>query len=194
MGSVISEKILSEARQYAITESERFGTPLPVHFEITEHKAVELAQQFGADVGIAKLGVYLMDLKLGEALTAGRLNEHIPMSKAAALEFLKPYGLTFEVEAKVVNCIEEHHGAVQFASKESEICANADAYRFIHPRGFFAYLTLLGKRTADYKEILNQLEHKIDEKHSVISLEICKQELEPFYFGFKEYLESARRI
>ncbi len=79
--------------------------------------------------------------------------------------FLEKYPLTKEEQKKIINCVEAHHKGVKFNCVEAEICANADCYRFLHP--------------------------KMNEKHKILSLDICKKELEPYYQEFKKLFEKA---
>lgn len=92
------------------------------------------------------VGVYLMDIKLGQAFKENRVNEHVAMGCDISKTFLESLNLDSQSLLKVINCIEAHHAEVPFTSLESEICANADCYKFIHPRGFFLFLAILGKR------------------------------------------------
>jgi hypothetical protein len=116
------------------------------------------------------------------------------MSSEAAQKFIKDFDLDKEKKEKIINCIEAHHGKVEFKCIEAEICANADCYRFVHPRGFFAYLTLLGKRQVDFNECLNQVEYKLDEKHGILTLDICKKELEEYYQTLKKFIDDSRKF
>ena len=186
--------IIQEARKYALAEIEKFGLPSLVHFEISEKKAIELAEKLGADKEIVQTGVYLMDLKLGQAASENRIAEHVKMSVDAAKEFLQKFELDEISKTKILNCIEAHHGKVPFECLEAEICANADCYRFIHPKGFFLYLTILGKRNPIFLECLKSAEDKMDEKYAILSLDICKQELEEYYATLKKYIEDARNL
>ncbi len=45
----------------------------------------------------------------------------------------------------------------------------------------------------DFVEVLKQVEYKMDEKWNILSLDICKQELEPYYKQFKDLIDIARR-
>ncbi len=187
--------VIAKAREYALSEIRNFGTPISVHFVLSEKKAIELAKKLNADLEIVKIGIVLMDLKLGQALKENRLSEHVKMSSEAAQEFLKKFDLDGEKKKKIINCIEAHHGKVSFICMEAEICANADCYRFIHPRGFFAYLTLLsGERGLGFNECLNQAESKLEEKHKILSLDICKQELEDYYQTLKKFVTEAKKV
>ena len=101
--------IIEESKKYALSEIDKFGTPISVHFEISEKKALELADKLKADKRIVQIGVCLMDLKLGQALKENRLSEHIQMSIEASKEFLEKFDLDRESTDKIINCIEAHH-------------------------------------------------------------------------------------
>jgi hypothetical protein len=88
--------------------------------------------------------------------------------------------------------VEAHHGQVPYTCIEAEICANADCYRFISPKGVLSYLTVLGKRHDDFTICLNEVEKKLDEKYSILSLDLCKQELEPWYQTFKTAIQQSK--
>lgn len=185
--------LIDKARELALEEINRFGTPAITHLDLSAGKAAELARALGANEDIAVVGAYLMDLKLGQAIAENRREEHIVLSAEAADVFLKGLEIEDGLRLKIVHCVLAHHGTIKYQSLEAEICANADCYRFIHPRGMFAYYVLLGKRFSDFDECLKQSEVKLEEKHRIISLDICRQELEPYYQIFKGLIDKARR-
>lgn len=182
------------ARNLAVAEIEKYGLPHVIHFEISEKKAGELAEQLHADKKVVQIGIYLMDVKLGQAFQDDKVAQHVHMSADAAKEFLNKYNLDDLSQQKILNCIEAHHRDVPFVCIEAEICANADCYRFIHPKGFFLYLTILWKRKSDFLSCLLEAEKKLDEKYSILSLDLCKQELEPYYRTLKQYIADARHL
>lgn len=184
--------IVEEARKYAISEIDKFGFPTLINFEISEKKALELAEKLNADIKIIQVGNSLMDLKLGQALREGRVSEHVAMSVEAAKEFLSGFDIDNTEKDKIINCIGTHHRDIPFKCIEAEICANADCYRFIHPRGFFANLVSLGERRFNLEDSLNRAEKKMDEKFNVLSLDICKEELTGYYKTLKSFINEAR--
>jgi len=142
--------IVKKSRNFALSEIEKFGVPHLIHFEIAEKKAIQLAEKLNADKEIVQIGVYLMDVKLGQAMKEGKLSQHVEMSSRAGKKFLEQFDLDAVSKNQIINCIEAHHGMIPFGSVEAEICANADCYRFIHPRGFFLFLAMLGKRGSKF--------------------------------------------
>ena len=186
------KQLLKEARALAVAEIEKYGLPNLLHLEISEQKVIELSEELNADKDIALLGVYLMDVKLGQAFKENILPQHVKMSVDATKKFLAKFDIDISIKEKVINCVDAHHGDIPFKCLEAEICANADCYRFASPKGFFIYLTVLGRRNSDFYECLAMAEKKMDEKYNVLSLDTCKKELEPKYHILKEYIQEAR--
>jgi hypothetical protein len=133
-----------------------------------------------------------MDLKLGEAFQQKRLAEHVDMSVAAAKEFLGKYDLTEDELARIINCIAAHHGAVPHTCPESEITTNADCYRFMHPVGVLSYIGTLSKRNPDLMAVVSGAASKLDEKEHLLTLPICRAELDSHYKAFKEVFAAAK--
>lgn len=184
------EEIIKKARELAYLESGKSVRPL---FELANKNGQKLAEKLGADKDIVMLGTLLMDLKLKQAMKDGKINEHVKMSLDATKQFLQGFELDKEIRNKIYNSVEAHHGNIPFESLEAEICANADCYKFLHPEGVLRYIGILsGERGEDFEDVLNQVEYKMDEKWNILSLDICKKELEPYYRQFKELISRAR--
>lgn len=190
--SEITAEILKAARELAFEQIEKFGSPYKELFEIAENKALELAKELSADKNLTHLGVCLMDIQVGRAIAEGKSSEHIAMGMKLADEFLGKFSLDNSIKNKIINCIEAHHGTNEFKSLEAEICANADCYKFLTPKGIFFYLTILGKRESSFSKCLKLAEEKLEEKHNILTLDICKAELEPYYQQFKKLFAEAK--
>lgn len=191
---MLTREFIQAAKEYALREIEEYGIPALEHFLITEQKGPLLAERLGADKDIVQAGVYLMDLKLGEAMNKNILSDHPQMGAEESKKLLSQHQIDVNFSERILNCIAAHHKQIPFTCIEAEICANADCYRFIHPRGFFAYLSLLGTRELTFEQRLNMAEGKLDEKFTILSIELCKQELTPFYHQLKEYIRVARNF
>lgn len=185
--------VYREAHAYALDEIATFGLPSRVHFDLSLQKAEEIAKALMCDVALSKIGVVLMDLKLGESFKKGELAKHVQRSAECARDFLEKFELSDEEHSTILNSIEAHHKGVPFNSLESEVCANADCYRFIHPLGVVYYLTTLGKRDLTPLQILDTAESKLDEKHGILSLEYCKREIGEYYQTWKKIFTEARK-
>ena len=185
--------LIQESRKFAISEIKKFELPNFIHFEISEKKAIELAEKLKADKMIVQVGIYLMDLKLGQAFKENKLSQHVKISVDATREFLEKFDLDKISKQKIINCVEAHHGNIGFNCIEAEICANADCYRFISPKGFFLFLTVLWKRNLNFLDCLSIAEKKLDEKYNILSLDICKKELEEYYQTFKKYIRDLHK-
>jgi len=184
--------IVQEAKSLAIKEIEKFGIPSKPEAEFLKKKALELARKLNADETIVLVGVYLMDVKLGEALKKEKGQEHVKMGVEATKRFLKKFDLDKKIKKKIINCVEAHHKQVPFICKEAEICSNVDCYRFLHPRMFLTILANLTK-IIGFSKTLDTLDQKLDEKYNILSLDVCKKELEKYYFLLKKLIKSARK-
>lgn len=191
---MITQKLVTDSVEYALSEIEQYGLPTVLHFNLSLNKAKELAEMASANVNLAQVGAALMDIKLGEAFKTGRLKEHVAMGVEASRNFLQNYDVTQEELDSIINCIEAHHGAVSFSCVESEIVTSADCYRFMHPVGVLSYLGTLAKRGLTFDEILNQTEDKLEEKKALLSFKSAEQELIPYYNNFKNMFATSRKL
>jgi hypothetical protein len=183
------QEIIEKARLLAEEES---GKKVRRLFTLANEQGQILAKKLGANKDIVALGTLFMDIKLKQAMKEGRIQDHTQMSYNATKEFLSQFELNEEIKEKILNCVKEHHGVENFSSIESEICCNADCYKFLHPKGILKYINILMDRTEDFSEALNGAEAKLEEKHQILSLEICKEELEPYYKMIKELILKAK--
>lgn len=129
--------------------------PASRHLDLSLIAGEKLAKIYNVDTTIVKIGIYLMDVKLSEAMKNNVASNHTKMAVEFAKEYLKKYDLTIEEYNILINSIEAHHGKVPFNTIEAEICANADCYRFIHPDGVFTYMGVLAKELMIFLNKLN---------------------------------------
>lgn len=190
----INEEIIKKTKDYALDEIGKYGTPKKEHFELANKKGQELAEKLNADKDIVMLGTILMDLKIGECVSEDKISEHVKRSSDSTREFLDKFNLGEEIIEKIINCVDAHHGEKDFIYKEAEICANADCYRFLHPRGIFGALILFGRRNESVDFCLDNVEKKMQEKYNILSLDICKKELEGYYQTFKKLIKEAQEV
>ena len=183
--------VIKKAHEFAIEEIEKTGHPALENFELSNKKGQEIADKLSADKNIVMLGTILMDLKLGECLNEKKLTEHVKRSSDAASKFLNEFYLDKEIKNNILNCIEAHHAKIPFNCKEAEICANADCYRFLHPKGFIVCIGFLNQEMKNTSEVINFMKSKITEKENILSLDICKKELKEHITAIKNILNTA---
>ncbi len=169
------QNFLKQVRKLAYDEVEKTGMPLKLHVDLACGVGKKLAKDLGADTDIVEAGTLLMDCLIGQAIKEGRLSDHIQMSLDKANELLEQSSLSEKDKENVRHCISEHHGVEKFYSLESEICCNADCYRFVSIKGFSYAMRYL--RDIPFEDLIKLLRNKVDEKWDVLSLESCKTEL-----------------
>ena len=170
------QDFLKQARKLAYDEVEKTGMPLKLHVDLACNVAKRLAKELGADVDIVEAGTLLMDCLIGQALKENRMPDHVQMSLDRANELIEQSSLTDKERENIRHCISEHHGVDKFYSLESEICCNADCYRFISIKGFSYVMRYL--REMPFEDLVELLNKKVDEKWNALSLDTCKNELE----------------
>lgn len=173
------ENFLIEARKLAYSETEKNGTPPIPIMNLSTEVGKKIAKEMGANIDIVEAGTLLMDCALGQALKENRREEHIKMSVEKAKELLDKSFISSEEKENIRHCVLEHHGVGKFYSLESEICCNADCYRFVSVKGF-SFQVRYG-RDMTFEEMVSLLKEKADEKWNAISLPAVREELTPEY-------------
>lgn len=171
------KKFLETARKFGYAEAERTGVPLRQHVDLAADVGKRLARELSASEGVVGIGTLLMDCMIGQALKEGRLQDHVRMSLDKTNKLLETSGLSEEDKENIRHCVSDHHGADKFYSLESEICCNADCYRFTSVKGFMYAVRFMREMT--FEDLINLLENKVEEKWNLVSLETCRKELKP---------------
>lgn len=188
------EELVIKADNFNREEIKKYNPDMEFLHDISLNAGIKLAKEYGADENIVKIALSMMDSKLPEASHLGVPKQHISMSSDATKEMLKDIDFLGEdIKENIIKCVEEHHGVEKFFSIESEVVANADCYKFVHPKGVLYYSSMLGRRFHDFNKELEQLNFKLNEKHNTISLPLVKEELESYYEFFQKSINEAKK-
>ena len=187
---MIPEELILKARKISKIGPTEYQTPPQQLIDLTTNKALLLAQRLNANSQIVEVGALLMDSELGLATKKEQPNQHIEMAVIGVNGLLEDYPqLSKEVKDNILACVAEHHGSKNFTSIESEICCNADCYKFASVEGFISALRFM--RPMPLEKQLKILEDKLEEKWNALTLEICIAELEPQYKSIKQLLNQV---
>lgn len=188
----VMKNLINEVNKLALAEINAYGFPTLSNYNLSLEAGVSIAKHLGANADLVKLGIMLMDIKLGEAIKLGKQPEHIKMSEVYAEQILNNFNVDSSTKELFLNCVIAHHGGVPYKSLEAEICVNADCYRFIHPQGVFTKIQNVSRQNKSHNESIDMVLAKLEEKHNILSLPICKEELEPLYVQIKNLLLMAK--
>ncbi len=183
--------IKEESRKLAIEFSEKYGIPSFEGTEVAVKKGLEMAKKLGADERIVTVSCYLMDNGLGEARKRGNMKEHVKISIENAKNFLERFDLSKEDKKKIINSIEAHHGEIKHICIESEIVKNADNFRFLDLKRFIGEIYEGSNKGMSLKEIIKFLNRKVEEKHNLVTLDVCREEAEENYKIIKNLLDRV---
>lgn len=185
------DKLLLKLKEFAYSEVERTGMPIKMHVDLATAKGIELAKKFNADLEIVEAGTLMMDCILGDAIQEGRVKDHVEMCYAKTKEILAEFNdISKEDKENILQCVKQHHGSDKFYSIESEICCNADCYRFISIKGFTISVRYL--RDMPFEEMVKLVTNKVDEKWNALTLDLCKKEIEPQYKTILKFLDELK--
>lgn len=183
-------KLIERARKIAFGENRRTKMPVKEHIDLSTEVAIKLAKELDADPEIVEVASLMMDCLIGQAMQKGKIEDHIDMSLERTKELLKKTDIPNSKKENILKCVEEHHGTDRFHSLESEICCNADCYRFISIKGFTYAIRYL--RDMEFSGLMEILNKKADEKWKALTLDICKKELKEQYKLIQKYLAYLR--
>jgi len=197
-------KLTKLADEFARAQVNKFGsmTPSRIIWELPLAKVEWLADIYKVDKDVVRIGAMLMDCQLGEATKQGR-TDHEQMGAAAFEKLFIDSGMPKskkqerEIFDKIENCILAHHRKIPYTCIEAEICANADCYKFITPRGVFNFAMVLGQRNGtedNFDENIKAMDFKLNEKWNTVSLPEVRAELEPYYNEFQRLINEAKSI
>ncbi len=184
---MIPQKLIEQAREFAYPLYKEYGVPNIFQVDYAIEKGLNLAAYMSANREVVLLVMILMDSQLGPALKLGKPNEHVRMAEEKANELFVAFSeLTNDERENILCCIREHHGVEKFHSIESEVVCNADCYKFVSVAGVVGGIK--NSRDMSLEDLVKLYLVKADEKWNALSLDICKQELEPQYKAIKSLL------
>lgn len=186
---MITKKLIKEIEDFVYSEVNKYQVPSRFQIDYTNEKGQWLAKKLKANKNIVYLGTLLMDCMLGKAVSEGKLLKHVEMSVKKADELLSSDTKLSEKE-NILHCVKEHHGVKKFFSLESEICCNADCYRFASVKGILG--GMINMRDMKLDDMVKLFSAKADEKWNALSLDICKKELKPQYKAIKELFRNYK--
>lgn len=184
---MIPPAFLDQAEAFMLSQVQMHGMPSETLLNISLKKALALADAMGARKDVVHAGALLMDCQLGVANAESDITQHIPKAVHWAKQLFKKFPkIDHATQQAVLACIRDHHGAKKFYSLESEICCNADCYKFASVEGFF--MATRFTRPMSVEQLTKTLAAKSEEKWNALSLDACKQELKPQYATIQQFL------
>jgi HD superfamily phosphodiesterase len=176
---MLMQELIKKAREFSYEQYKKTSMPSKGHIDLSTRVSLRLAKELDANTEIVEIGTLLMDCLIGQAFKAGRIQDHVEMSAEKTKDILDKFDLESKTKDNIIACVREHHGVDKFYSIESEICCNADCYRFISVEGIaYSFMNPVGMSLPDLSRLLTE---KVDEKWNALTLDTCKRELKPQY-------------
>ena len=189
-----NQELLVKIDEKAREQTELFGNPSKLNYDTANKNAVLLARSIGADETLSEIGTRLMDIKLGECIKQGKQPEHINRSYEYTKSLLEEFGVNKRTKQILLDCVKFHHGAPggKYPTKEAEVVANADCYRFIGYAGLYGNIMTTRSWGLSQNDSIDYLLSKLNEKRAVLSIKKAKADLEPIYTELVNLLNKCK--
>ncbi len=185
---MIPSQLIKEAENFLEDSVGVYKRPPLALFRLATSKGQELAEKLGARKDIVEAGTLFMDCLLPRAIAEGRVTEHVLMSWEKSCEIIDKYPqVSSEEKESIHRCVLEHHGVSNFYSLESEVCCNADCYKFLSVEGVL--MNIRGNSDLSTHDLMVLLNDKADEKWNAISIPSVREELAEQYDIIKKFLK-----
>ena len=189
---ISNEKLFNIINRLALKEIELYGGPLIIHYNISLDACEKLAEYYKVDANICKAGIALADIKVGYCMKNNNWAQHVQLGYEYAKEILDGLDIDQKTRDLLLNCVLAHHREVPFESIESEIVANADCYRFLVPAGTITHMQFATKKGLNHNDTIDFVLAKIYEKIKIITLDVVREELTPYYNQITKLLLDAK--
>ena len=104
------EKLFEIVNELALKEIELYGGPSLCHYYLALEKGEQIAKALNTDVEIVKIGLALMDIKLGQCIKEKCQSEHVQKGYLYAKQILEQNKVDEKLKEKLLDCVLSHHG------------------------------------------------------------------------------------
>lgn len=120
------EKLIKRVKEYVINKSDEYKANSDDHYDFwNEHiryvyfEGVALAEEYGADIDVVRLGTLLHDIALVEQV--GERRDHHVNGKVLSEKILDSFNCPNEIKERVLGCVYNHR-STQNATNIEELC------------------------------------------------------------------------
>jgi hypothetical protein len=167
--------IVQRSRKLMYTQTKKNKAPAWLLTELAVQKGTELAKKYKVDEKLVVTALYLAHTVFSPVWD-GEVQQHHPELSA---KFVKPYlnkwGISQKEQEIILNSIETHHAKVPGKYKISEVVRNAECFKFVTLKGSLIWLHECGLRGYPWKESVDKVLQKMEQKRKLLTLQDCKK-------------------
>ncbi len=146
--------------------------------ELAIKKGKELSKKHDVDERLVLTSLYLAHT-IFSLVWQGNIQENHPeLSSEFVKKYLDEWSVDKNKQEIILNAIEAHHNKVPTKSKIAEVVKNAECFKFVTVEGSLIWLHELGIRQIPFKEAVDKVIQKMEQKKSLLTFDDCIQEAE----------------
>ncbi len=156
-----------------IIRNELYAKPFPgkILNDLMDEQLKKISKDFECDQDALWIGAYLADSMITEAIETGNIKLHMDMAVERAYEvFEKHPEITDKQKEIILEIISCHHGKPH-THIETQLFINADAFRFLYPRGVFQFFGSQHEgKEENFDKAIQYAIYKLKEKYALVDL------------------------
>ena len=175
-----------KAKDLMLAQTEKNQAPAWLLTELAVEKGRKLARKHDVNEELVVVSLYLAHTVFDQERGGPVQKNHTETSASFVKEYLDKWNVPDKDKKIILNAIRAHHGKKTTKTLEAEIMKNAECFKFVTLKGAQIFLHELETRGMSYKESVEYVLDKMEQKRKLLTLEDCKQEAEKEIEKIKE--------
>ena len=184
--------IIEKSRQLMYEQTLKNGNPPLALTDLAVQKGRELAKKYKANEDLVVISLYLAHTVFDQERKSEIQKNHPALSAEFDKKYLEQWGVDEKDQKIILNAIQAHHAKVPIESLEAEIMKNAECYKFVTLKGCLIFLHDLGNRQMTFKESVEYVLYKMNQKLKLLTFDDCKKEAEVNCKKIRELFNSIK--
>ena len=170
--------IIELSRELMRKQTEINKAPAWLLTELAINKGKELCKVFKVDERLVLTSLYLAHTVFSPIWNWDIQKRHPELSAKFVKNRLEEWRVSKEEQDIILNAIDAHHNKIPTNSQIAEIVKNAECFKFVTIEWSLIWLHELGLRQVPFEESIDKVIKKMEQKKSLLTLDICKSEAE----------------
>jgi len=170
--------LLNLSKELMRKQTQKNKAPAWLLTELAILKGKELSKKYNVDERLVKTSLYLAHTVFTTRFGDEIRTNHPKLSAEFVKKYLDEWQVNKNEQETILNAIEAHHNKVPTESKIAEVMKNAECFKFVTVEGSLIWLHNLGIRQVPFKEAINKVIQKMEQKKRLLTLDNCIKEAE----------------
>lgn len=175
---MIKMDIINLSKELMHKQAQKNKAPAWLLTEIAIKKGKELSKKYDVDERLVLISLYLAHTIFSPIWKGDVQKNHPKLSSKFVKKYLDEWNIDKNEQEIILNAIEAHHNKIPTKSKIAEVVKNAECFKFVTIEGSLILLHELGLRQIPFKEAVDKVIQKMEQKKSLLTFDNCIQEAE----------------